>query len=317
MKKGIVLFVFSLLSAWAWAQEGQMAPPYPLSYFPVTVELENFKMAYMDVKPDSANGQTVLLLHGKNFNGYYWKEVIKHLSGRGYRVIVPDQLGFGESDRAKVSYSFSMMAYNTKKILDFLGIRKVNVIGHSMGGMLAARFTLMYPQAVGKLVLENPIGLEDYKTFVPYRPIDSLYRDEMGSTYETLKAYHQTYYPKWLPEYDEWVKRQAADLKKSNYKDIAWVNALTYQMIYDQPVSYELKNITVPTLLIIGQEDRTVVGKNKMPADQQYRHGLYPQLGQWARSQITGSQLVELDGVGHIPHVQDLPRFKKALDEFL
>lgn len=294
-----------------------MPYPHPVSFLPINIELENFKMAYMDIKPENDNGRTVLLLHGKNFNGYYWKDVIKFLTEKGFRVVVPDQVGFGQSDRAKVNYSFSLLASNTKKLLDQLSIQKVNIIGHSMGGMLAVRFALMYPESVEKLILENPIGLEDYKTFVPYQSIDSLYRAELASTYESIKKYQQSYYPKWLPEYEPLVKMQAADLKKSNFKDIAWVNALTSQMIYNQPVSYELKNITVPTLLIIGQEDRTIVGKNKVPQDQLYRRGQYPQLGQWAHSQIPGSQLVELDGVGHIPHIQDLERFKKAVLEFL
>ncbi|MEP7229719.1 MAG: alpha/beta fold hydrolase [Ginsengibacter sp.] len=63
------------------------------------------------------------------------------------------------------------------------------MIGHSMGGMLATRFTLMYPAMVEKLVLENPIGLEDYKTFVPYKPLDSLFANEMKATYVSYKKY--------------------------------------------------------------------------------------------------------------------------------
>lgn len=291
--------------------------PHPVSYLPLTIELENVKMAYMDIKPDSANGKTVLLLHGKNFNGYYWKDVIKFLSAEGFRVVVPDQIGWGQSDRPKVNYSFSLLASNTKKLLDQLGVQKVHVIGHSMGGMLATRFTLMYPNAVEKLVLENPIGLEDYKKFVPYQSMDSLYRTELSANYESIKKYQQTYYPKWLPEYEELVKVQAADLKRKDFKDIAWVNAMTFQMIYDQPVNYELKNIDVPTLFIIGQEDNTIVGKNKVPQDILYKHGQYVLLGKWAQSQVIGSQLVEMQGVGHIPHVQDLEQFKKALQDFL
>ena len=111
---------------------------------------------------------TVLLLHGKNFNGYYWKGVIAALSSNGYRVVVPDQVGWGQSDKPNIHYSFPLLAANTKKLLDTLGITKVHVVGHSMGGMLATRFALMYPATVDKLIYEDPIGLEDYKTFVPY-----------------------------------------------------------------------------------------------------------------------------------------------------
>jgi pimeloyl-ACP methyl ester carboxylesterase len=58
-------------------------------------------------------------------------------------------------------------------LLDTLGIKRVNVVAHSIGGMLATRFSLMYPAAVSKLVLENPIGLEDYSLFVPFSQLTS------------------------------------------------------------------------------------------------------------------------------------------------
>ncbi|MEO7523161.1 MAG: alpha/beta fold hydrolase, partial [Ferruginibacter sp.] len=137
--------------------------PYPLNYFNVEVEHIASRMAYMDVNPAIANGKTIVLFHGKNFDGYYWKEVIPFLSGLGYRVIVPDQLGFGESDKPNIHYSFHQMAANSKALMDTLHIEKLILLGHSMGGMLAARFALMYPSHTEKLILENPIGLEDYK----------------------------------------------------------------------------------------------------------------------------------------------------------
>ncbi|MEP7253474.1 MAG: alpha/beta hydrolase [Ginsengibacter sp.] len=133
------------------------------------------------------------------------------------------------------------------------------MIGHSMGGMLATRFTLMYPDMVEKLVLVDPIGLEDYKTFVPYKPLDLLFANEMKATYASYKKYQQGYYPEWKPEYEQYVKAQAESLYKPHFDKTAWANALTYQMIYEQPVVCEFKDITVPTLLIIGQADQRIV----------------------------------------------------------
>src|SRR5687768_1347706 len=75
--------------------------PYPVKYFPVNTEGQDLRMAYMDVSPTQlSNGRTVVLFHGKNFGGYYWGEVIKSLTSRGFRVIVPDQIGFGKSSKA-------------------------------------------------------------------------------------------------------------------------------------------------------------------------------------------------------------------------
>jgi len=290
---------------------------YPVKFLSLSIEQQTVKMAYMDVPSSKPNGKAVLLLHGKNFNGYYWKDVIAFLTDNGFRVIVPDQVGWGRSDKPDVHYSFHLLAANTKSLLDTLGIQKINVIGHSMGGMLATRFALMYPQTVEKLIYENPIGLEDYKTFVPYHSVDEQYTNELKANFESLKKYQQSYYPEWKPEYDQYVTAQYEALQTPDFKTATWASALTYQMIYEQPVVYEFKNVTIPTLIIVGQEDRTIVGKNLLSREVIAQHGNYPQLGKWLQRQIKNSKLEELKGVGHIPHIQSLERFKTAVINFL
>lgn len=291
--------------------------PDSVKYIHLKIEQQRVRMAYMDVKPKSPNGETVLLLHGKNFNGFYWKDVIAFLSNNGYRVVVPDQVGWGKSDKPNLHYSFHLLAHNTKQLLDSLKIKEVHVVGHSMGGMLATRFALMYPGSVQKLVYENPIGLEDYKTFVPYQLIDQQYEKELAGTIESYRKYHQTYYPTWKPEYEQFVASQAEALKEPDFAKTAWVNALTYQMIYEQPVVYEFKNIRDQTLIIIGAEDRTVVGKNLLETSVAAAHGQYPSLGKWLNNEIKNSILVELEGVSHIPHIQVPDVFQKQVLSFL
>ena len=291
--------------------------PFDVKNFPLSVEKQNVKMAYMDVAAEKPNGETVILFHGKNFNGYYWKDVISMLTKRGFRVIVPDQIGWGKSDRPNLHYSFHQLAENNKKLLDSLRIKKAVVLGHSMGGMLAVRFTLMFPETVSKLILENPIGLEDYRTFVPFESIEKLEQSELKATEESYRNYQKTYYPQWKPEYEQYVEAQAADLKLPNFPQIALVNTLTFQMIYEQPVVYEFENIKVPTLLIIGQADRTVVGKAKVPKEIVNNYGQYPKLARETQAKIKNSVLVELEGVGHIPHIQTPDKFEKAVADFL
>src|SRR3982750_3050723 len=109
--------------------------PYPLHFISLTIENKTVRMAYMDIAAAKPNGETVLLFHGKNFNGYYWKDVISFLNASGYRVVVPDQVGWGLSDKPDIHYSFHLLANNTRQLLDSLKIGKVHVIGHSMGGM--------------------------------------------------------------------------------------------------------------------------------------------------------------------------------------
>ena len=133
-----------------------------------------------------------MLLHGKNFPASYWEPTIRFLTARGYRVIAPDQIGFGKSSKpAHYQYSFQQLASNTDAVLDAAGVTKVSVVGHSMGGMLATRFALMYPERVEKLVLVNPIGLEDWKTVVPYHSVDQWYEQEKKATPESVREYQR------------------------------------------------------------------------------------------------------------------------------
>ncbi|GAB3893265.1 alpha/beta hydrolase [Larkinella knui] len=315
--KILAFFLLCIPFDTAVAQSGGVDYPYPVRFFNLTIESKPVRMAYMDVKPAQPNGKTVLLLHGKNFNGYYWKTVIHWLTTKGYRAIVPDQVGWGKSSHPAIQYSFHRLAFNTKRLLDTLGIQQVTVLAHSMGGMLGTRFTLMYPGTVEKLVLENPIGLEDYKTFVPYQTIEQQYQKEKSATPESYRQYQKSYYPVWKPAYDDLVRVQASDLKSPDFNAIAWSNAVTYQMIYEQPVCYEWGRLQAPTLLIIGQADRTVVGKNLLSKEEQAKHGRYPELGKQTVRQLKSGKLVELEGVGHIPHIQEPEPFFRALGDFL
>src|ERR1041385_8988296 len=101
--------------------------PYPVSMLAVPTEGEALRMAYMDVNPTGTpNGRTVLLLHGRNFPSSYWAPVIAALSGAGYRVVAPDQLGFGKSAKPVGPFTFDRMAADTVALLDALGLRRVD-----------------------------------------------------------------------------------------------------------------------------------------------------------------------------------------------
>lgn len=294
--------------------------PYEVKYITLNIQGESLKMAYMDVTPASYNGHNIMLLHGKNFGGAYWATTAKALAAAGYRVIIPDQIGFGKSSKPDhIQYTFQLLAQNTKAILDTLGITKTSVLGHSMGGMLATRFTLMYPRLVEKFILENPIGLEDWKTKVPYQPVEAWYKTELKQNYESIRKYQsESYYDnKWKPAYDEWVNIQAGWTLSPEYNRIAWNSALTYDMIFTQPVCYEFQYITAPTLLIIGQRDRTALGKNMAPEAVKKTLGNYPELGKITQQKIKGSQLAPIDNIGHLPHIEAFDQFIQPLLAFL
>lgn len=294
--------------------------PFEVHFLQLISQKNNLKMAYMDVIPKVANGKTIMLLHGKNFNGAYWEKTAKDLSDKGFRVIIPDQVGFGKSSKPQnYQFSFSQLADNTKAILDHLKIDKTIVLGHSMGGMVATRFTLLYPEKVEKLILENPIGLEDYKTFASYQTIDQAYQSELKNTAASYKNYQLKFYydNKWKPEYQPWLDLIAGWTLHPDYPKVAWDAALTSDMIYNQPVCYEFKNIKIPTLLIIGTRDRTAIGKDRAPEELQPKMGQYQELGKKTQQQIPGSKLVEIENVGHLPHIESYDKFWNALYDFI
>lgn len=326
-----LLFMGSLLMASvAGAQAPSVKPldidltdyqyPYPVQFITLTIQGETLKMAYMDVKPANPNGHVIMLLHGKNFNGAYWGQTAGVLAENGYRVIIPDQVGFGKSSKPlHMQYSFQLLCQDTKAILDSLGIQKIYLLGHSMGGMVATRFALMYPETVEKFILENPIGLEDWKAKVPYQSIDVWYQSELKQNYNSFKQYEEEsyYHGTWKPEYDKLLEPEVGWTLSKDYNRIAWNSALTYDMIFTQPVCYEFENIKAPTLLIIGQLDRTAMGKNLVSENVRKTLGNYPVLGKLTHEKIKGSKLVELNGLGHVPHIEAFDRFIQPLLEFL
>lgn len=275
------------------------------------------EIAYMDVRPEQSNGKTVLLMHGKNFPSAYWEGTIDALVVEGYRVIAPDALGFGKSSKPLIQYSFSLLALLTNDLLDELGIDKVSIIGHSTGGMLATRFVLSYPDRVDKLILEDPIGLEDWRAEgVPYRTPSEWYIEERNVKYDSVVAYHKKYYPKWKEEYRKWAEIQYGPLKSKQANQYAKVAVLTYDMIFTQPVLYEFGNIDVPTLLMIGQEDKTKIARGASPEIVK-RLGNYKKLGRETANKIPDCLLIEYQGVGHIPHLQIPERFYYDILDFL
>ncbi len=294
--------------------------PFEVYFKEFKSQNQSLKMAFMDVKPSNPNGKTIMLLHGKNFNGAYWEKTAKDLAKNGFRVIIPDQIGFGKSSKPQsYQFSFAQLADNTKAILEDLKINKIIVLGHSMGGMLASRFALMYPETVEKLILENPIGLEDYKVLAKYQTIDEAYQSELKNTAESYKNYQLKFYydNKWKTEYQPWLDLIAGWTLHKDYPQVSWNAALTSDMIFNQPVLYEFKNIKTPTLLIIGTRDRTAIAKDRAPKKNQPKMGQYQELGKKTQKQIVGSKLIELDNVGHLPHIEVYDKFWNAFYNFI
>jgi pimeloyl-ACP methyl ester carboxylesterase len=295
--------------------------PLPVQRFVFQSQRQQVQMAYLDAQPERANGRTIVLLHGKNFCAATWEGTMRFLQSKGFRVIVPDQIGFCKSSKpASYQYTFQQLAHNTKALLDSIGVQRFTVMGHSTGGMLATRIALMFPQQVEQLVMVNPIGLEDWKAEgVPSLSLDQWHAREKQITAERIRNYERvTYYVnEWRPEYERWVQMIAGMFRGPGREVVAWHSALTYDMIFTQPVVYEFPQLRVPTLLLFGERDGTAIGKDISSPEVKARLGDYPKLARLTAAAIPGAKLVLFPELGHAPQMQDPERFHAALLEGL
>lgn len=307
---------------------------YPINLYKFKSQGQALDMAFIDVPPSCAEKKhkgkpppVAVLLHGKNFCSITWRGTIASLSKAGYRVIAPDQVGFCKSSKPKPGYQFSLaqLALNTHSLLEALGVlpdgtRELTIMGHSMGGMLATRFALQYPSAVksGRLVLVNPIGLEDYIALgVPYTSIDANHAQEASQTYESIRGYQQqVYYPTtpWRPEFDVWVRMSAAIYWGSERESFLRGQARVVDMVLTQPVAHEFENVRAGrTLVMIGERDTTAIGAMGAPPEVREKLGRFDLLGPEVASRIPRAEYAGFPDSGHSPQIEVPEEFHERL----
>ena len=268
-------------------------------------------MRYMDLGSAKAK-KTAVLLHGKNFGGFYWERIAKSLQAKGYRVVIPDQIGFGKSSKpAAYQYSFYNLSYNTFSLLDHLGIQDFILVGHSMGGMLATHMALADASRVRKLILINPIGLEPYGQYAQQKDPEFFFALEMNKSVEDYRSYQKkNYYDgNWQPAYEKLIKPFIGWRNGPDWPLVAWNNALTYLPIFAEDITAQLPRLAVETVLIIGTRDRTGPGRGWLKPGVTRKLGQYQVLGDKACQLIPKCRLHELKGLGHMPQFEDYPRF--------
>jgi len=283
--------------------------PYPVLTLPLTLYGQDVRMAYMDVPPaGTPNGRIVVLFHGMNFGGFYFAGVIEVLRKEGFRVVVPDQIGFGRSSKPIIPYNFHDMAANTRKLLLTLGVSRAIVVGHSMGGMLAARFSASYPDITDRTVIYNPIGLTDVRYSRAWRTAEESYQATMAQTpdqtYQGMYATIRRYFPgpnSWKPEYENYVRILFAPVLSSEWPRLAMVRAIYQQMPYLDPVVYDWAKIKCRTLVLGGEIDTPTFAAEA-------RH---------VAETIPKGELKLLPGLGHVPHLEAPDVFYQELLKFL
>lgn len=295
------------------------AYPYPVSQLPLTNDGEPLRMAYMDVASAQPNGRTVVLLHGRNFPSSYWAPVIKTLVDAGYRVVVPDQVGFGKSSKPQADLHFDTLARNTIALLDHLQIARADIVAHSLGGMLGVRIARAYPDRVQHLLLAAPIGLEDYRLYVPPTPTEKILENEDKLTAEGYRKQLETNYAMKLPPDQVTPFIDARFNIKGSAEYPRWLRAFvsSAQMIYREPVAHEIPLVTQPTLFIMGADDHNAPGKPNAPEALRPKMGHNAELAKALAARMPDARAEVIPNTGHLVFLESPQRFDELMLGFL
>jgi pimeloyl-ACP methyl ester carboxylesterase len=295
------------------------AYPYPVSMLPLVNDGEQVRMAYMDVAAATPNGRTVVLLHGRNFPSSYWAPVIRTLSEAGYRVVVPDQIGFGKSSKPAADLHFDTLARNTIALLDHLGIAKAELVAHSLGGMLGVRIARAYPDRIEHLLLAAPIGLEDYRLYVPPTPTEKILENEDKLTADGYRKQLETNYSLKLPPEQVTPFIDARFNIKGSSEYPRWLRAFvnSAQLIYREPVAHEIPLLTLPTLFVMGADDRNAPGRPNAPEALRPKMGQNAELAKAFAAKMPNARAEVIPGTGHLVFLEARQKFDELMLAFL
>jgi pimeloyl-ACP methyl ester carboxylesterase len=279
--------------------------PHPVHYLDVQHFGQDGRMAYMDVAPTGTpNGQTAMLFHGMNFAGKGFEVTITALSEAGFRVLVPDRIGYGRSSKLDIPYNLHIFALDSKRLLDHVGVEKAAIVGHSMGGMVASRFAMTYPEVTTHVALVNQIGLTDQRQGRPWRDLEELYQATLtNTTYQSILRNHMSYYPTWDNKYLEWVRYQYGQTLIAEWPLLARIRTWQQQILFLDPVVYDWQHIQAKSLVIGGAQDNLTAN--------------YAELARHVSETIPNAELILYPGIGHNPHFEIPEQYHADLIRFL
>lgn len=243
---------------------------------------------------EAGTGPTVILLHGLGGSAQAWGLNIAPLAEK-YHVIVPDQIGFGKSDKPLVNYRVRTYVDFLDQFCKQLKIERATLVGSSMGGWIATMFTASFPDRVDKLVLVDAAGYRppkdfDTRTLIGLNP----------STREGMKILIAKVFYNKAFQTDAAVDQAIAARLAAG--DGYTINSLTESIIRGEDFLDEIvKTIKRPTLIIWGRQDGLV-----SLAD-----------GERFNKDIAGSKMIVIDQCGHVPNTEKPGEFNAAVLKFL
>jgi pimeloyl-ACP methyl ester carboxylesterase len=291
--KGALLLapVILLSSVVATAQERAAAAQQPAGAASKFATVYGAKIHYLE----AGSGPTVILLHGLGGDSSNWAMTVGPLAEK-YRVIVPDQIGFGRSDKPFINYRVGTLVDFLGGFYKALNIERASLVGNSLGGWTAAAFALAHPEKVERLVLVAAAGFALADDVDP-RAVNGL----NPSTREAIRQVMSlVFYNKQL-----YTSDAAVDLMFA--RKMAAGDGYTIQRFIESIIRREdsldnrLSAIKHPTLIVWGRED-----------------GLTPlSLGERFKREIRGSELLVIEKCGHVPQIEKAAEFNAALLKFL
>src|SRR5215217_3687002 len=243
---------------------------------------------------EAGTGPTVILLHGLGGSTQVWQFNIAALAEK-YHVVVPDQIGFGKSDKPLVNYRIRTYVDFLDQFCKQLKIDRATLIGNSMGGWIAAMFTATFPDRVDKLVLVDAAG------YAPPKDIDTgTFYGLNPTTREGMKILVGKVFYNKLFQTDAAIDQAIAARLAAG--DGYTINSITESIIRGEDfLDGIVKTIKRPTLIIWGRQDGLVSLAE----------------GERFNKDMAGSKLIVIDQCGHVPNVEKPAEFNAAVLKFL
>ena len=243
---------------------------------------------------EAGSGPTVILLHGLGGSSQAWQFNIGPLAEK-FHVFVPDQIGFGKSDKPLVNYRIRTYVDFLDQFCKQLKIERASLVGNSMGGWIAAAFTAAFPDRVDKLVLVDAAGYAppkdlDTRTFYSLNP----------TTREGMKVLAAKVFYNKLFLTDAAIEQAIAARLAAG--DGYTIKSITESIIRGEDfLDDTVKTIKQPTLIIWGRQDGLVSLSE----------------GEHFNKDIAGSKLIVIDECGHVPPIEKPAEFNAAVVKFL
>jgi pimeloyl-ACP methyl ester carboxylesterase len=247
---------------------------------------------------DQGEGRPLVLVHGHPFNRSMWQPQAEHFSCSGWRVIVPDLRGYGDTTVVPGKTTLETFARDIAALLDQLEIDRAVVGGLSMGGQIVMEFHRLFPQRVAGLVLADTSAQSESEEGrkLRHEMADRLLREGMGPhADEVLPMMIAPYNVEALPSVAEHVLAMMRNTSPEGA-------AAALRGRAERPDYLEmLSRIAVPALVVVGQDDAfTPVADARLMLER-----------------IPDASLVVIDGAAHMPNLERQAEFDAALEQFL